>query len=280
DWRVRAAAIAGCRTVRSRDCLGWLVEQLGREEGRLRWDVVLALTDLADRDLGLSPDPWRAWWAANRETFTPRPAGTPGSGPPSAVSTQASFFSVPILSTRMVFLLDLSGSMREPAPGGGTKLEEAKRGMLATIRSLPPKARFGITGLGCDATGAWTKREEKTWGRRLALVPASPSAKADAERFVQGLEAHGWTNLWDGLEHAMSAPDVDTVFLYSDGGASKGTFSAAGEILSRLERLNRFRRVVVHAVEVPGERNPADNRRLLGAIARATGGDARLFDRK
>ena len=176
----------------------------------------------------------------------------------------------------MVFLLDLSGSMREPAPSGGTKLDEAKRGMLETIKNLPPDARFGIVGLGCDADGAWSKRDEKTWGRRLQLFPAVPAAKSDALRFVQGLEARGWTNLWDGLEHAMSDPEADTIFLYSDGGASKGAFVAAKEILDELSELNRFRRVVIHAVEVPGERNPADNKRLLADLARATGGTSKL----
>ena len=90
------------------------------------------------------------------------------------------------------------------------------------------------------------------------------------------LEAKGWTNLWDGLEYAMADPEADTVFLYSDGGASKGAFVAAKEILSELAERNRFRRVVIHAVEVPGERNSADNRRLLADLARATGGTSKL----
>ena len=277
DWRVRAAAIEACRQARTRESIGGLVAQLGREKGRLRWDIVQALADLTGRDLGLAADSWAAWWAANRETFEPVAAGrgaTPSSG------TQASFFSVPILSTRMVFLLDLSGSMREPAPSGGTKLDEARRGTLETSRALAPDVRFGLCGLGCDADGRFAKQEEKTWGRRLQLFPAVPAAKADAERFLRGLEARGWTNLYDGLLHAVSDPEVDTVYLYSDGGASKGVFVAAADILEEFARVNRFRRVVVHAVEVPGERNPADNKRLLQEIARRSGGTSRLHDAK
>ena len=152
--------------------------------------------------------------------------------------------------------------------------------MLATIRALPPEARFGILGLGCDEDGRYARREEKTWQRRLQLLPAVPACKADAERFVSSLEARGWTNLYDGLEYAFSHPDVDTIYLYSDGGASKGTFVGAGEILSQLAGLNRFRKIVIHAVEVPGARNPEDNRRLLERLAARTGGTSRLFEKK
>ncbi len=275
DWRVRAAAVEACRRLRSREAIGWLIGQLPREKGRLRWDLVQALADLTGRDLGLAADSWAAWWNANRDTFVP-----PAKGVAASSGTQASFFSVPILSTRLVFLLDLSGSMREPGPSGASKLDEARRGMLDTLRALAPDVRFGLCGLGCDADGAFSKKEEKTWGRRLRLFPAVPAAKADAERFLSGLEARGWTNLYDGLLHATSDPEVDSVFLYSDGGASKGLFVAAGEILEEFGRVNRFRRVVVHCIEVPGERNPADNKRLLAELAGRSGGSSKLHEMK
>ncbi len=279
DWRVRAAAIGACLELREPASAGWLVERLARERGRLRWDLITALTDLTGNDLGLEAGPWKAWWDANRETFRPRPARGGARGP--EAGTRASFFKVPILSDRIIFILDLSGSMREPSPEGAglTKLDVAKRGMLETIRSLDADTRFGIIGLGSDADGRYAQREQKTWGRRLALLPASPELKADAERFVRRLEARGWTNLYDAVEYAFADPEVDTIFLYSDGGASRGVFFAGGEVLSEVARLNRFRRIVIHTVEVPGERNPEDNRRLLGRLAADSGGSSRLFEK-
>jgi HEAT repeat protein len=283
DWRVRVAALEACLDLRRPEAIGWLIERLGRETGRLRWDLVQALHDLTGKDLGLEAKPWKAWWDVNQETFQPRPRG--GKGGPDLGTTQASFFQIPILSTRILFVLDLSGSMRDPAPAaarppGGTKLDAAKAGLLETIRALQPETRFGILGLGCDEDGAYRDRARKTWQGRLCLLPASPPVKADAERFVRGLEARGWTNLFDGLDAALEDPDVDTVYLYSDGGASKGTFVAASEILSQLAERNRFRRVVVHAVEIPGEKNPPDNRRLLEEIARQTKGQFRPYERR
>jgi len=272
DWRVRAAAIDACR---GRESIGWLVEQLPHETGRLRWDIVSALQKSTGKSLGLDAGAWKRWWDANRDS----PAVRPGAAPPSLPGeTQAAFFKVPILSTRILFLLDLSGSMRDPSPDGGTKLDVEKKGTIETIRSLPADARFGLLGLGCDAGGAYLDRAKKSWQGRPALLPANAASKADAERFVRGLEAKGWTNLYDGIEYAFTDADVDTVYLYSDGGASKGTFVAAAEILAGLAAMNRFRRIVVHTVEVPGDHNAPAHRRLLRDIAETTGGTCTLYE--
>lgn len=276
DWRVRSTAIASLP--RTREAVGWLIARMDKEDSRLQVEVLRRLESISGKDLGPEPRPWRDWWAVNRETFTP--SGTPGAPANSVPQTQAAaFFDIPVSSTRALFVLDLSGSMREPAPGGaGSKLDAAKQGMLATLRALPASARFGILGLGCNEDGDYVDRDKKTWGGRLQLRPASPAAKADAERFVRGLEARGWTNLYDGLELALTDPEADTIFLYSDGGASKGALVATAEILEELRRRNRFQRIQIHTVEVPGERNPADNRRLLAEIAAATGGRCSLHE--
>lgn len=282
DWRVRVSAIEACLDIRTREAVGWLAGRLGEEKGRLRWDLLSALHDLTGKDLGPDAGPWKAWYEANRDTLAVRPRPRKGEAPaPSAGTTSASFFNVPILSDRLLFILDLSGSMRDPSPGSpDTKLEVAKRGMIETVRALDPRARFGILGLGSDEDGRYSMREQKTWGGRLALLPAAPAAKADAERFLRRLEARGWTNIYDALEYAFSDPDADTIFLYSDGGASRGIFYANGEILEHVARMNRFRKIVIHTVEVPGERNPADNRRLLARLAEESGGTCRLHGKK
>jgi hypothetical protein len=279
DWRVRAAAIETCLAHRDRSAVGWLVDRFAEEKGRLRSDLHETLREITGKDLSLEPRHWKAWWEANRESFTVSSKGEKGSAIDG--STRAEFFKIPILSTKILFVLDLSGSMRDPSPGGAsTKLDVARQGLIETIRSLPADVRFSILGLGCDMDGAYLLREKKSWHGKPDLHPATPPMKADAERFVRGLEARGWTNLYDGIEYAFSDPDVDTIYLYSDGGASKGTFVASGEILSQFGKMNRFRKIVIHTVEVPGEKNPEDNRRLLSDIAHLTKGIARLHEKR
>jgi len=71
DWRVRVTAIEASTLFRHRDAVPLLVERLGEEDGRLRWDLLLALKDLTGQDLGLNAKNWKGWWEANRETFQP-----------------------------------------------------------------------------------------------------------------------------------------------------------------------------------------------------------------
>lgn len=266
DWCVRSAAAQAAADRADPALTGPLIDRLARETGRLRADVACALRRLTGKDLGFDPGPWKAWWEARRDASWP-PAPTRES--------QVHFFHVPILSDRLIFLIDLSGSMREPSPQGGTKLDVARKGLLETLRPLSPSTRFGIVGLGCDEEGRYLEPEKKTWQGRPVLLPAVPAVKADAERWIGALEARGWTNLYDGIARAFEAPDVDTIYLYSDGGASKGTFVAASEILSQVAALNRFRRIVLHTVEVPGDRILPDNRRLLRHLAERSGGTFR-----
>lgn len=280
DWRVRSMAFDAAKALRRGRLLGAMIARMAKEKGRLRWDLIEAVVDLADRDLGPDPAPWAAWWAANQATFEPAPRGGDS---PVIPTTRGEFFSLPVVSERIVFVLDLSGSMRElsPLPGGLTKLDVAKEGMIRALRSLEPSTRFTILGLGSDASGAWMMKEQRTLGRTLKLRPALPAAVAEAEKFVRGLQCKGWTNLWDGLEYAFEEPEVDTVYLYSDGGASRGIWTSGADIVERLRLMNRFRRVTVHTVEVPGTApNPPDNVRLLKEIAQATRGRYKLAGEK
>lgn len=275
DWRVRVAVIEATPDIRTRECIGFLIDRFLQEKGRLRWDLILALQDLTGRDLGLDPNSWKTWWEANKASFDvpPKQDGRSSGGRLSG-GTVASFFKVPILSTRMAFILDLSGSMRDKAvekgsAGGKTKLDVAKEGMTRTIADFSTDVQFNVVLLGSDKNGRYDKNG-KIW--RKSLTPASPANKQAALDFIKKQEARGWTNIYDAVEYAFEDPDVDTLYLYSDGGASRGIFVSTWEIVEFIKRMNRFRKVMIHTVEVPGEKNTTDNVKLLTELAEETKG--------
>src|SRR5690606_38827116 len=98
------------------------------------------------------------------------------------------------------------------------------------------------------------------------LVPATPAARAAARTFVEGLQAGGGTNIYDPLEAALLDPDVDTIYLLTDGDPSGGKFVLAEEILREVRRLNAARQVAIHTISIGG-RSP-----LLRRLAEENGG--------
>jgi len=283
DWRVRVQAMEAALVVRHADCVGPIVDLLAKEKGRLRLDAWLALQDLTGKELGLDPKAWQAWWEANKDSFTPPAPGASGPRPDGSVPTKAEFFSIPILSNRVAFVLDLSGSMRDEAPSQDprkkeTKLDVAQKGMVKTIGSFTQDVWFNILCLGCEDDGTY-RREQKIWKKKL--MPGNDANRKDATKFTNTAEARGWTNIWDGIEYAFEDEEIDTIFLYSDGGASRGVWTSTGDILAQLDRMNRFRKIMVYTVETPGAKaNTADNIRLLKELAEKTKGRYKLADTK
>jgi HEAT repeat protein len=274
DWRVRVQAMESACLIRKKAVIGPLIELLGKEPGRLRWDAWLALRDITGKEMGLEAAPWKRWWEVQKDGFEPPPPGAPDQPRPGG-ETGVSFFSIPILSTRTAFVFDLSGSMRDPAPSGSeSKLDVAKREAARTFAKLPESAWFNVLLLGCESDGKYEK-PRMVWKR--TLQPATPAGRGDAVSFLNRQVGKGWTNIWDGIELAFEDDLVDTIYLYTDGGASRGTFVATADILGELARMNRCRKIMIHTIEVPAEKpNTADNIRLLKGIAEGTKGLYRL----
>ena len=282
DWRVRVAAIEGCTDLRSRECVALLVKRFGEEDGRLRLDILYALMDLTGKNLGLDPQPWRDWWAVNEKNFEPVARDPKKKGRGQVVDAGAatsSFFDIPILSTRIAFVLDLSGSMKGPYPTKDPKkptdrLERAKAEMRATIEGFKPEQFFNILCLGSTDDGTYDTNG-KVW--KKMLVPATPAGKKDAAAFIDKQAAKGWTNIYDALVLAMEDGNVDTIFLLSDGGASRGIFSDITDILDWIGRENKYRKIHIHTVhfEAPEDGKTFPMRGhvwLLEDLAALTGG--------
>lgn len=282
DWRVRVAAIEGCTDLRSRECVALLINRFGEEDGRLRLDILYALMDLTGKNLGLDPQPWRDWWTVNEKNFEPVARDPKKKGRGQVVDAGAatsSFFEIPILSTRIAFVMDLSGSMKGPYPTKDPnkptdKLERVKAEMKTTIDGFKPEQCFNILCLGSADDGTYDTNG-KVW--KKMLVPATPAGKKDAAAFIDGQQAKGWTNIYDALVLAMEDPDVDTIFLLSDGGASRGIFSDITDILDQVAVGNKYRKVHVHTVhfEAPEDGKDFPMRGhvwLLEDLAALTGG--------
>lgn len=273
DWRVRAAAIAALERLWTPEAVGALVDRLADEDGRLVMDIVMALRRMTDRDIGTDPQDWKIWWNAHGKAFKMPPPPSEGGCRLNRPSTRAksSFFGLPILSKRVTFVLDVSGSMKneDEVAAGRRKIDVALEELARAVGGLPDDARFNVVLLSTEAT----RRKMRSLAPRLVPASASHRAKAvDAVARAWGVlegEKRGRGDIFDAIVEAAADPETDTVILLSDGKPTDGTFLERELFLAALARHHRDRRVAVHAV-LTGSRGV--DAEMMRGISRVTGG--------
>ncbi|MBL8767682.1 MAG: HEAT repeat domain-containing protein [Planctomycetes bacterium] len=249
-----ATALRDARRLRQAAVLEPLVRLLEHRRERVRSAAFVALAELTGLEIPPDPKAWTEWWDHYGAGFE-LPQKASKAVEPRSVAT---FFGLPVASDRVVFVLDLSGSMRENDRSGKPRLDTARAAFAAAVGALPPTAKFSVVVFG-DAATAWSKE----------LVAASPAKVEDATKFLARQQARGKTNLFDGLQVAYGFDDVDTIVVLSDGAPSTGAFQYFQRIRHHVGRMNRTRGIAVSTVAL-AEKD--DARAFLRELSEATGG--------
>ncbi|MCC6783776.1 MAG: VWA domain-containing protein [Planctomycetes bacterium] len=273
DWRCDLVVVELCRRIRSARSIAPLIAVLERcadarsghdkfRSGTLREAAHRALRELtgtlfaADR-----PQDWRAFWDRERDAFVMPPP--PGSSLDDT-RTSSGFFGIPVRGLRVLFVIDVSGSMDEsllvPRDNGTssaeqvettTRIAQAKVELWNAVEALPADARFGVIAFS-DGVRRWGK----------PLVPATDRGRASLRDLLRSLAAGGSTNLYGALDAALDIADtrfgqdvdaeIDELFVLSDGQPSSGELTDPEAILAAVARANRVRRVRIHTVALGG----------------------------
>ena len=187
--------------------------------------------------------------------------------------TIPTFFDIPIPGRDIVFIIDFSGSMKsEAADESGKKerkIDVAINELTETLKRFSSEARFNIIILSTEATRCGKRKMAKI------MVPAIEGNKKLAIDFVKSL----WDRLedikrgrgdhYDALLEALSEPEVDTVFLLSDGNPTYGTYMQQDNIIENIYRFNRFKKIVINTI-MTGKKGT--NRELMEKLAEMTNG--------
>ncbi|MGE3853841.1 MAG: HEAT repeat domain-containing protein [Planctomycetota bacterium] len=271
DWHVVSAAVMALRQLRDIRGIDLLIEALAKAEGRLRGDIVIGLEDLTGKALPDDQQVWRTWWRANRDGFMMPPPMEERDENPNRQAGSTGFYGIEVRSLRVAFVLDVSGSMSglskfvptgPNAPKANpTKLDVAKQQLLQVLdqfAKMDAKVKFNIT---------FFHTNPEPW--KESLVETSKANLADARAYVEKQTPRGGTNIFDSLEQAMQDPEVDTIFLLSDGAPGSGKFVAADDICREIAKINRTRRIVINCIgiEVAGSAE-----QFLKRLARESGG--------
>lgn len=233
------------------------------------------------------PARWRSFWDAEKDKLTVHEKREK----PAAGGTVAAFCGIPMQGTRVVFVLDLSGSMTWPMEEQTTdkkrrraiRLDFAKRELNQAIDGLSPNATFNlVTFNGNPKPELWSKD----------LVPATEKNRERFKKYVDGLRADGGTNLWSGLDEALKiraqvqghryGANIDELFVLSDGAPTVGDILDPVEIARLVQETNRSARVRINTVFISSAAPPEIQRmeaqmsmtpqKLMQTIAEQNGG--------
>jgi uncharacterized protein with von Willebrand factor type A (vWA) domain len=241
------------------------------ESGRMKQRLAQALWKLTAQPFEEDAGRWQAWWADAGPTFevvgekdleAAEKAREQRLLTQRTVASPAQFFGIRVESHRVIFVIDVSGSMLEPMLGRrqgkqlAARIDVAKVELVHAIENLEKGALFNILAFS-NGVERWQKR---------GIGTNSDQDRKEALEWVADLRADGATNLFDALQMAFQDPDVDTIFVMSDGEPTSGGVVDPHGIRTEVAFWNKHRNVRIHTVAIGG------NLEVLEWLAKDSGG--------
>ncbi len=275
-WSTRLAAMEALEKMRTHEGVTAIVNRMPKEEGRMQSEFAQALWRLTGQPFQEDAKSWATWWANSKDKFqllSDADLATVRTGEEEyrlrqTTRVKSEFFGIKIISRRVIFILDVSGSMEEPLAddykgrGGWTRMQVARDEMKRCLEKLDTGAFFNLLVFS-SGVERWTDGN---------LVPCDDANRSKALAYVDKLLAFGGTNLYDSLKEAFSDPEVDTIFLMSDGEPSMGEVVEPVVIREDVAAWNENRRIVINTIAVGGRLN------ILEWLAEDSGGTSVKFE--
>ena len=232
---------------------------------------------------GASPEAIRRNWENEGKKLPKNPDYSPGTPSGRTVS----FFG-DLISPRSVFAIDHSTSMRQEAtlaaPGPRTttkkdarragpkepKVVIVKRELKRCLQTLRRHYEFNILGYNAKIF-PWRV------GTALKLHAASSSNIRSATKFTTELEVQRGTNIHDTLKYGLPIPEVDTIYLLSDGVPSVGGNQAAIE--RRVKAMNYLSGIRIITYGFAAERGGSYDEAFMKRLAANNWGWYRRLNR-
>ena len=269
-----------------------MIDQLRKEDGRLRDEVARALLSLTTFDLGDKPDRWQEVWDKVKDNFKVPTLEEVKKAREAFEKTQLryepgsdDFAGIPTKSERVIFVIDISGSMEEPLLNrekfllqGRTykslvKMEVVKQELIRTIENLNDRTFFNVVAFatkvkrwnerGLVAANILNRKNAAAWIDSLQPIGGqSQSLKRNAGLSGSAGGNEGKTNFYDALMEALDAKSaqagydtnlgsqVDTIFFLSDGDPTAGPMTETERILAEVKRVNSLRKIKINTINI------------------------------
>lgn len=269
---VRIQSLVTVGGTRIRDSIPALIERMKAEEeaGELvmRNRIVEVLTGLTGQTFETASNTWNKWWTHEGASFVfptqeellkkarEREARLAEN------STVGSFYGLPVVSKRAVFIVDQSGSMNAAAKtnrytgeGTATRLKIAQAQLKLALENYADGGLFNVVFFD-SSVSKWQKK----------MVKMTTGNREDAIKWSQRMRPRGATAIYDALEFAFGLEGLDTIYLLTDGQPSAGKINNAKRIRELVRQWNAVKHITIHCVAIGGDNG------LLRGLAEDTGG--------
>ena len=234
---VREMAAVAARNTKLEPVFQELVTLMHEGNLRSKKRAYEAMTAISGQDFGYAPDLWSKWWQDKKRGKLTK-SGDIKDRKHLSVSK---YYDFEIYSDRVLFVVDVSGSMKWP-DYQPHRIDVARRELIKAIKALDKETMFNLATFA-GHVNMWRKKGE---------VVASEDNKREALDWIDSnLLPRGATNTYGALMDGLKLnPLVDTVYFLSDGIPSTGKKEVPEEILLHLEYANRFRKVIFHTIAI------------------------------
>lgn len=270
DWSTRFLAIDAIARLRQASSVGKLVERMGKETGRLKKSLAEALWQLTGQPFEEDEDRWAGWWQAAKKDFkvaTEKEIDKAEKARERRRLTQrtvvkAKFFGIKVESHRVIFILDVSGSMLEAMYGRefdgrpAARIDIAKQELSQAVENLDAGALFNIYTFS-SGVARWQQE---------GIGVNNEQSRKEALTWIERLGASGGTNLYDSVREAFNDKDVDTIFILSDGEPTVGDVIDPFRIREDVATWNKHRKIKINTIAIGG------NLEVLEWLAQDAGG--------
>lgn len=254
-----------------------LIERLAEEDGVPRRDLLHLLRGLLGSDQGRLTERWVDYWKKERGQWK-RPPLRAESEPSGKDEGRWKYFGLQLDSKRVVFVLDVSGSMArrvDYAPDRGflrelgrVKIDVAREEFARAIAGFENDTAFNVIAYNTEVN---------YFSRRM--VAATLPQRKKVREWVNRLEPDRGTNATDSLLEAFrltrgktGAPNemelADTILFLSDGEPTCGSVPFEEDLLAEIERLNARKLVTIHCIHLGNEKG----HRFMEQLATRNGG--------
>jgi len=289
DWAVRVAAAHALAAMADPSGVEPVLVALKRAPKRSReqHELAAALTRFTGQSLGAYPDLWQKWWDAEKLNVlagrVPLGKGAAGRG---SKSDQGRFYGIPQTAERIIYVVDISGSMDvsmlnpewidgEPVPARedeDSRYDAALRELLRATRKLRPRSTFAVFVYSSKSRGLHGK-----------MMPATKENVSKLELEFAHVGPEGSTNIYEALEQALRFAGVygggttgkrkqvaDAIYLLSDGAPTdaKGKNEDPRRTLIAVREWNALKRIAIHTIGIGKQHSRA----FLEQLATENGG--------